>query len=642
MNDLLNAELLLALLDDVPSRVVLLNGDQRYLYANRAALEFLRLPAEQLIGRSVADIRGEHIAERNRPVFERLRSGERIEWEGWAEYAGVGRRYTQEWLVPYFKDGRMQLVMGVASDLTELKQQAAQTQLAEHLKTAIVDNAFAALVTTDAEGRIVEFNPAAETMFGHARQAVVGVPVAEVMIPPRYREAHAAGMARMASGGAPRVMGRRLELQALRADGSTFPIEMVLWRTDAAGSIYYTASILDVSERLRTQEIIERQRDALRQSEKLTAMGSLLAGVAHELNNPLAIVMGRASLLEEKAAGTALEADAQRIHEAAERCGRIVRTFLNMARSRPAERVQVAINDLVRGATELLNYGLRSHGIEVQLELAEGLPTVMAESEQIGQILLNLIVNAQQAMAGAPQPRWLHISSGVEVRRTDREPHVWVRVQDNGPGVPQEMRETIFEPFFTTKSEGMGTGLGLAMSRSMAREHGGELRIEAKHQGSGACFRLSLPVSGAPLPTAPVAPPAPLEEGRARLLVIDDEPDIAALIRTFLEGAGYEVATCESGEVALALLKEARFDGVISDLRMPDLDGAGFFRQLRSDWPTLAQRLLFVTGDTLSPGARSFLDETGSLSLDKPFTRGDLLAQVQRMLDRPAALATPG
>jgi len=632
MTELLTPDLLRALLDDVPSRVVLFDGEQRYLYANRATLEFLRLQPEQLIGRTVRDLRGDAIADRNLAVFERLLAGERMHWEGWTEYAGLGRRYTEEWLIPYCQDGAVRLVMGVARDLTEIKQQAAQAQLAEQLKAAIVDNALAALVTTDAEGRIVAFNPAAEAMFGRPREQAIGRSVAEVMIPERHRAAHDAGMARMAAGAAPRVMGRRLEMEALRADGREFPIEMVLWRTDVAGGGYYTASINDLSERVQAQAVIERQRDALRQSEKLTAMGSLLAGVAHELNNPLAIVMGRASLLEEKTAGSVLAEDAGRIREAAERCGRIVRTFLNMARSKPPARAPVAINELIHAAVELLQYGMRSHGITIALELGHALPLVNADGDQIGQILLNLMVNAQQALAAHPAPRRLCISSGVEQRRSEREQRVWVRVSDNGPGVPEALRGSIFEPFFTTKAEGLGTGLGLAVSRSLAREHGGELQLESPVDG-GACLRLSLPISGEALEGSAPTAPAPLEAtARARLLVVDDEAEIADLMRLFLEGAGYEVMTAESGELALALLAEARFDAVVSDLRMPDLDGAGLWLELRQQWPALSRRLLFVTGDTLSPGARSFLEETGCPCLDKPFTKADLLAGVAALL----------
>lgn len=637
MHERLDPDLLQALLEHVPVRIALVDPGLRYRFVNRTALDFLGLRAEQVLGRSVAEVRGAAVATLYAPLVQRLQQGETVRHEGLVDYPNHGARYVQDLLMPW-PVGTETWMLAFSQDSTQQQQQAEQLaaqlaarQRAEQLKTAIVDNALAALISSDDQGRIVEFNPAAEAMFGRSRAQALGRTVAEVMIPPRHREAHEAGMARMASGGPPRVLGRRLELHALRADGSEFPIEMVLWRSDAGGTTYYTASIIDLSERRQAQETIERQRDALRQSEKLTAMGSLLAGVAHELNNPLAIVMGRASLLEEKTAGSDLAADAARIREAAERCGRIVRTFLNMARSKPATREPVAINELISAAAELLQYGLRSHGIELRLQLGSALPPVMADADQLGQILLNLIVNAQQALAQAPSPRWLRISSGLEQRRSEREPRVWVRVHDNGPGVPAALHDSIFEPFFTTKPEGLGTGLGLAVSRSLTREHGGELRVEELPEG-GACFRLSLPISGEaeplPLPTAP----APLDEGRARLLVVDDEAEIAELMRAFLEAAGYEVATAESGEVALALLAEARFDAVVSDLRMPDIDGAALYRHLRADWPQLSRRLLFVTGDTLSPGARSFLEEAGCPCLDKPFTKADLLARVQQIL----------
>jgi two-component system NtrC family sensor kinase len=434
-------------------------------------------------------------------------------------------------------------------------------------------------------------------------------------------------------------MGRRVEMAALRADGSEFPVEMLLWRTAVGSQTYYTASLFDLSEREAAQGQIERQREALRQSEKLTAMGSLLAGVAHELNNPLSIVMGRASLLAEKMSGNPLAADAQRIFDAAERCGRIVRTFLNMARSRPANRSEVALNDLATAAIDMLAYVLRSHGIAVALDLLPGLPPVKADADQIGQIVLNLIVNAQQALGARDHGRRLTVSTGV-APMTDgdrrRVPRVWLRVRDNGPGITPALRERVFEPFFTTKVEGVGTGLGLAVSRSIARDHGGELTLQDEEGASdGACFVLQLPVSGEPeaTETEPV-PLAETDEVSARVLVVDDEAEIADLIGEMLSDAGYEVMTAESGAVALAMLDEARFDAIVSDLHMPDLDGAGLWREVKQTRPALARRMLFVTGDTLSPTARQFLDEARCARLNKPFAKTELLAHVAELLSR--------
>jgi PAS domain S-box-containing protein len=505
----------------------------------------------------------------------------------------------------------------------------------EAFKSAVVDNAVAAILSADVQGHILEFNPAAETLFGYSREEVLGKRVADVIVPPRFRAAHEADLKRMREGGPIRNQGRHPELQAMRKNGSEFPVEMVVWRTEIGGAIHFTAWLTDLSERRNAAQQIEHQREALRQSEKLTAMGSLLAGVAHELNNPLAIVLGRANLLEEKCEQLPeLKADAQRIREAAERCGRIVRTFLNMARSKPSQRAAVSLNDLARAAADMLGYTYRSHDIELEMALDPQLPLAMADADQIGQVVLNLMVNAQQALSARNPPRKVWLSTGVETRREDREPRVWLRVVDNGAGAPEGMREKIFEPFFTTKPEGIGTGLGLAVSRSLAREHGGDLLLEAPREGFGASFRLSLPLSGEA--QAPLTGPAPLAEAEpaseARILVVDDEEEIAALVRAMLESAGHEVSTAESGAVALELLAMARFDAIVSDLRMPDMDGAQLWREVVAHHPQLARRMLFVTGDTLSPGARQFLADARCPSLDKPFSKPDLLAKVADLL----------
>jgi len=508
-------------------------------------------------------------------------------------------------------------------------------RLSEARKSAILDHALEAMVSTDEQGRIVEFNPAAEAMFGRRLAEVSGQDVAELIIPPRYRAQHRAGLQRLRQPGASgQMLGRRLEMQALRRDGSEFAVEMVLWRSELEGSVNYTASLVDVSERQLARQEIERQRESLRQTEKLSAMGSLLAGVAHELNNPLAIVMGRANLLEDKLAGSALQADAQRIREAAERCGRIVRTFLNMARARPPRRAPVALNDIVRAAADMLGYTLRSHSIALELNLDPALPLLMGDADQLGQVLLNLLVNAQHALADREDARRIVIATGVETRREghgSREPRIWLRVSDNGPGVPPEVRERLFQPFFTTKAEGLGTGMGLSVSRSLLREHGGDLILENGAPGSGASFRLSLPISGVPDADATASRPAAPEPAPLRLLVVDDEPELAALMRETLEGAGYEVATAESGAVALALLMEARFDAIVSDLRMPEVDGAELWRAVQALLPELATRMLFVTGDILSPAAAEFLKECGCPALEKPFQPQDLLDAVRRL-----------
>ncbi|MEK8030058.1 response regulator [Ideonella sp. DXS29W] len=513
-----------------------------------------------------------------------------------------------------------------SADLPGLRHGAA-------LRSAIAESAPAALIVSDESGRIVEFNPAAEAMFQQPRSRAIGRRIAALVMPARHHALHEQAMARLRAGESSQQLGQ-MHLHGLRADGSELPIEMLMWRTDLNGRAYYTASLVDMTEVHNATQEIERQREALRQSEKLTAMGSLLAGVAHELNNPLAIVMGRASLLEEKCdRDPELRAEAQRIRQAAERCGRIVRTFLNMARSKPSQRGPVSLNEMVRAAADMLQYGYRTHNISQELDLGEGLPPVVADSDEIGQVVMNLLINAQQAVASREGPRRVRVQSGVEPRRDNREPRVWLRVEDNGPGVSAAVRQHVFEPFFTTKPDGLGTGLGLAMSRSLVRAHGGDLMLEAGSSLGGASFRLSLPISGIAEPDGPApALPSPAASQLVRVLVVDDEPELSELMREMLESAGYDVATAESGAVALEMLDLARFDVIVCDLRMPDMDGATLWREVCARHPGLSRSLLFVTGDTLSADASGFLKLTGCDSLDKPFSKTDLLTKVATLL----------
>ena len=546
----------------------------------------------------------------------------------------LGKRW-QPWLDAVTETFRLQ---------RELQRRERQR---EAFKSAIVDHALAAIVATDESDAIVEFNPAAETMFGFKRADVLGRPAGEVLLPARFRGAYGSLRTGMAASGDGLVLGKRLESVSWRADGTEFPIECLLWRTEVAGAVFYTASCWDLTERRNAEGEIERQRDALRQSDKLSAMGGLLAGVAHELNNPLAIAMGRAAMLEEELDNPALRADARRIRDAAERCGRIVRTFLNMARSRPPRRGPVALNDLVRAAAEMLAYTYRSHGIELQLALDDNLPSVQADGDQVGQVVLNLLVNAQQALDGAAdgsaagQGAVVRLYTGVEAGGDSA--CVVLRVSDNGPGVPPALADRIFDSFFTTKPEGMGTGMGLPVSRQMARDHGGDLVLEPSSALGGASFCLRLPIApsgdvgdaGQVLsdrtPVGAIADESPASH--ARLLVVDDEPELGELMRSLLEGAGHEVATAESGAVALELLDTARFDLIVCDMRMPDMTGAALWQRVRESHPALARRMLFVSGDTLAVDAREFFERSGCGMLDKPFTKADLLARVAELLD---------
>ncbi|MEW6677930.1 MAG: PAS domain S-box protein [Pseudomonadota bacterium] len=500
----------------------------------------------------------------------------------------------------------------------------------EAFKTAIVDNALLAVITMDAEGRVVEFNPAAEALFGHPRQTALGRDMADLIIPERNRAAHRAGLARYLSTRHSLMLGKRLELGAMTASGEEIPVELSVSANRVGEAHYFTAFVMDLRDKKRAEEELARQRDALRQSEKLSAMGALLAGVAHELNNPLAILMGRAALLEAKSSDPAIRSDALKIHAAAERCGRIVQTFLGMARQRPSARRPASFNELAAGALDLLSYSLRSSGIQVRTRLMADPPRLDMAADQIGQAVLNLLVNAQQALADQPEPRIIEVETGVDHGRA------MLRIADNGPGIAPDLRERIFDPFFTTKAEGSGTGVGLSVSRAVMREQGGDLELESDAPACAFCLWLPL-VEVAPAPPGADTPalPSPVPQA-GHALIVDDEAEIASLLGDILRSAGFTTTQVTSGRDALAWLAGGQAcDLILSDMRMPDTDGPALWRAVGQHHPHLAGRMAFITGDTMSPTAAPFLRETGAPWLEKPFTPEDVLDLIARLVPDP-------
>jgi signal transduction histidine kinase/ActR/RegA family two-component response regulator len=413
------------------------------------------------------------------------------------------------------------------------------------------------------------------------------------------------------------------ETRAIRKDGSIIELESRSIPMPYKGQPHILTITRDITAQKRVAEELARQREALRQSEKLSAMGELLAGVAHELNNPLAILMGWTSLLENKTTDPALREDVRKIHSAADRCGRIVRTFLSMARQKPPKCEHTSINDVVTGAVDLLGYGLRTSDIELVTRLGESLPEPEMDADQIGQIIVNLIVNAQHVLAEQPLPRRIELETGT------MDNGVYCRVSDNGPGMPDEVMQRVFDPFFTTKDNGLGTGVGLSVSRTIACEHGGELKVESSDQG--AVFTLWLPLASNIASKADVATSGTAASLQTEhVLIVDDEPELASVLSEILRSAGLETTQLHSGKEALNWLENHHCDFILTDIRMPDMDGPALWRELTRRHPALSRRTAFITGDTLSASIAPFLKQTGRPWLEKPFTPEQVLELIAR------------
>jgi two-component system NtrC family sensor kinase len=483
----------------------------------------------------------------------------------------------------------------------------------------------------DESGVLREFNPAAERIFGHARAAVVGRPLGDVLVPPHLRRAHAGGLARLLATGQSRMVGRRIETEGLRADGSLFPIELAIVELRLEGRRLFAAYLRDLTDRQQAEAEILRQREALHQSEKMAALGSLLAGVAHELNNPLSVVVGRALMIEEAVRAPAIADSARRLRAAAERCGRIVRTFLAMARQSDGTRQPVALPPLVDAALELLSYRLDTAGIAVERQLDERLPPVWGDPDRLHQVILNLLVNAQQALADVPAPRRLWISMAAA------EDGIRLVVADSGPGVPAELRRRVFDPFFTTKPPGGGTGIGLSFCQGIVAALGGGITVDER-PGGGARFTVRLPAGeGHAVPAERVADGGP-EPVPARILVVDDEAEIALMLQEALQREGHEVVTAGNGREARARLAEGRFDLILSDIRMAESDGPDLYRFVCRDHPELADRFLMMTGDTLGPALQLLPPAMQRQRIEKPIDLASLrLLMAQRLAQAPSA-----
>jgi PAS domain S-box-containing protein len=395
-----------------------------------------------------------------------------------------------------------------------------------------------------------------------------------------------------------------------RRDGSTFPAACtVVALKNSAGSItHFVGAERDISHELKL-------RDQLVHSERLSAMGELVAGVAHEINNPLQTIIGSVELLLEERPDPRARQDLEVVRREASRAGQIVRNLLSFVRRSAPDRVRADLNDIVRSVVELRAYHLQQQNITLAGDIQPSAAPVLVNREEIQQIILNLVLNAEQAMVSAGKGNTITIRCGSAPGQH------FVEVADDGPGVSAAMRGRIFEPFFTTKDVGQGTGLGLSISHGIASAHGGALNLCPNH-AAGACFRLTLP---AHIETAPQPSIASLSGTPSRrVLVVDDEASIRKLLVRLLERRGFEVLEAETAPAAMAIADGTALALVLCDVRMPGSNGMEFYRTLVARRPQLKDAFVFITGD------RSALDIEAALRhvpvLTKPFTATDLQA----------------
>jgi signal transduction histidine kinase len=476
---------------------------------------------------------------------------------------------------------------------------------------AILDSMPHAVVLTDASFQVVQANVSAERLLPRIGSDAPGT-------------LRSVGDLDLVTLAYEVLAGRRSEAEgeARLSDGAFLEIAVAPWRDASGRADGLVVIMLDVTT-------TRRLRDQVTQSEKLSSLGRMIAGVAHELNNPLTSVIGYAQLLRTVPPGEKFSERLETIRKEAERARRIVQNLLRFARTHTPERRPFSLNEVIENAVQLLAYPVRSSGCRIVLDLDRALPSVVGDAHDIEQALVNLVTNAQHAMVGA------ELHGAITLRTWCASEHTIVLdVDDEGPGIPEDARTRVFDPFFTTKPAGQGTGLGLWLVYNAVTAHGGSIEASASPSG-GARFQLRFP-SGPIVPEAVEAavpkPPDDAPRVSARILVVDAEAALAALICETLAAEGHRaVAVHDAGELLDRLTAEP-FDLLVSDAALPGLSGDRLAREVAKVRPHLLDRILLTTGDWVSREPEAVARRLRAGLLRKPFELEELRRVVRTRL----------
>lgn len=625
------------ILDSMGEGIIGLDRSGAVTFVNPAASSMLGFAPWEMLGRSLHPLihhthpDGSEYPSKECPLAHTLSTGEDCSVEGEWFWRRDGSSFPVHYgSTAIVKEGELIGAVVTFRDISDVTATRRALEASEQIKSSILDAALDAIVTIDQSGMVVEFNPAAERIFGRRASDAVGMEVADLIIPEVHREAHRRGLSRVAEGHGSSVLGKRLEMSGLHADGYEFPLELTITHLPDHG--LFTAFIRDISEQKQTEA-------ALRRSQKMEAVGQLTGGIAHDFNNLLGIITGNLELLERIVRGN--EVGQRRVDTAlrsARRGADLTRRLLSFSRQDPKAQGKALtdINEAVSGMQEMVQRSL-TRMIEVRTHLAPDAWTADINRSEFEDCLLNLCLNARDAM---PDGGTLTIETGnLEIdaafRRADPNMtpgrYVLVSVSDTGMGIPKEILDRIFEPFFTTKERGKGTGLGLSMAYGFAKRSGGHIRVYSE-PGIGTAFRLYLPKAsrGEAVEDLSEQVSVAMPAGSEHVLVVDDEPHLAEIAGAFLSELGYRVTIRTDSAEALSLLGEnSDIDLLFTDVVMPHgLDGYGLGRSARAMGHGCA--VLLTSGFT--GFAAEHKGGHGDI-LPKPYGKADLARAVRKVLD---------
>jgi len=536
-------------------------------------------------------------------------------------------------------------ISSIARDLTE-------RQRADARFVALLEAAPDAMVCVDAEDRVALVNAQAERMFGYRKEEITGQP-AKILIPEAVRAELPALRAKCGADAEPGPLSTGMDMTARRRDGTTFPAEVSLSAIDTDKGVLVTAAIRDISERLESQAERDRltaqaERDRMErqlyQSRRLESLGQLAGGVAHDFNNLLGVITGYTAIIREEVADAEPATDWEpvlahidQVQQAARHAAGLTRQLLAFARQEVIKPRTLNLNDTVTSVQQLLIRTLGEH-VDLITNLDPGLPPVMADPGQIEQVLVNLAVNARDAMPGGGRLTIETIKLRIATRAMTGGPedlpageYVLLKVSDTGMGIPKDIIDRVFEPFFTTKPEGHGTGLGLATVYGVITQAGGHLKIYSE-PGLGTTVTAMLPVTDQVATLAADGPAEPVRGSGETVLLVEDESALREATRQILTRNGYRVLAAANGPEALEILDrhEAVVQVLLTDVVMPQMQGKRLAELVRATWPGI--QVLFMSGYTQGLLSAQGVLERGVHLIEKPFDQVSLLAKLNEVL----------
>jgi PAS domain S-box-containing protein len=529
-------------------------------------------------------------------------------------------------------DDRLEGFGQIIRDITE--SSGTETRL-RSLLTTVLDTVVDGLITIDRRGHIQSFNKACTVLFGYEPDEVLGENI-RILMPEPYHSEHDSYISAYLETGVPRIIGTGREVMGLRKDGSVFPMELAVGESPQGGNHAFVGIVRDLTERREA----EKQREQLRHSQKMEAVGQLTGGLAHDFNNLLAIIIGNLDMLRELRAEDPVTDELVRdALEATLRGADLTRRLLAFARRQPLQPEQADINEVIGAIVRLLTRTL-GENISIELALSPNVWPVQIDRAQFEAVIANLATNARDAM---PRGGTLSIATqngrlddAYAAAHTEVEPgdYVVVEVSDSGTGMPPEVLTRIFEPFFTTKEQGRGTGLGLSMVFGFMKQSGGHISVYSEPD-AGTTFRLYLPRRTKTPPkveerSEKIAPPG----GTETILVVEDNPGLRRIATRQLRQAGYRVLEASDAEAAMRIIdSQEPIELLLTDIVMPgEMDGRDLARVASELRPTL--RTLLTSG---FPDGRlgGSTPHTGARLLSKPYRKEELCRAVREVLDEP-------